>query len=386
MVTETADGTLVAITREASGELLRSTRAPGADWVAGDVFAEPGGLAMGYVEAVQVTPDGAGWLAYHTRDDADPDDFEGVRVVRWDPSGSSEQLGTINDAWTTVAMRADGDGDVLLTYGQRGGYPLTALYGNVDDGLAFLDVPTWTGGQRPHQWVLGPDDDVLLVSREGRRLRAVELSPGEPAATTDLGRVGGSLTDQVAAAISPSGVQYAAWTTARKGAPKVVRVARRSPGGAWRPGRVVDRVGKRARPQHSLAVRATASGAYLAWAQPARAGAKIRGALVRRNRPVARQAVAGSRAVGDLSRPRFVLDVTPRGRLLVGWTRVAGTTRTASAALGRVRGKPTVARLFEVDGVPVPVVLLRRAGEATVVGGTPSSSADVHTMRSVSTD
>ncbi|CAN5392553.1 hypothetical protein BH09ACT12_BH09ACT12_21060 [soil metagenome] len=380
-VTETADGTLVAITLEASGEFLRSSRAPGGDWVPGGAFTDPDGRTITYVQAFRVTPDGAGWFAYRTRNSDD------VSVVRWDPSGASEQVGAISDSWTTVDMAVDADGDVLLTYGQRGGYPLSALYGNAVDGLAFLDVPSWTGGQRPHQWVLGPDDDVLLVSRFGRRLRAVDLRPGRDAKTTGLGRTGGHLTDQVVAAISPSGVQYAAWTTVREGKPRVVRLARRSPDGGWRPSRVVGLGGARSKPQKSLMVSTTSHGAYLAWVQPGSGGSKIRGALVRRGKPVKGQAVAGSRAVGDLARPRLALDVAPGGRLLIAWTRVKNGDRTAAAALGRVRGKvPVTRRLFGVDGVNVPLALLRREGQATVVGGSSATTTDGRVSLSAATD
>ncbi len=379
-VAETADGTLVAVTRDVAGDFRRSARAPGENWVPGDVFEDPDGLTIKYVEAVAVTRDGAGWLAYSVNGSSD------VRVVRWAPDGTSEVTGGIIDPWTTVDMTVDAEGDVLLTYGQRGGYPLSAIYGNAVDGLDSLAVPTWTGGQRPHQWVLGQGDDVMLVSRFGSRLRTVDVGPNGDGKTRELGRPGAGLTDQVAAAIAPSGVQYVAWTTAIKGGPSTVRLARRPPSGTWRPGRIVDRRGERSRPQRSLAIRTTAGGAYLAWVQPGTGGSEIRGALVRRQRPVLAQAVAGPRVVGNFGGRRLALDVGQRGRLLVAWTQVGESGRRVAVALGRVRGKPAVARLFAVDTVDAPVALLRAAGEATVAGSSASTTTSGPAVQSASTD
>lgn len=381
---ETSGGTLVAITRDAGGDFRRSVRAPGADWVPGGVFVDPDGFALKYVQDVAVTPDGAGWLAY-SFDDAEADS-DIVRVVRWAPDGTSEVLGGIYEPWTTVDMMVDSESDVLLTYGERGGAPLAALYGNAVDGLDPLVVPSWTGGQRPHQWVLGPGDDVLLVSRFGRQLRTVDVGPSGDGKTRKLNRPGAGLTDEVAAAVAPSGAAYVAWTTSPKGRPSILHLARRAPDGAWKRDRVVDRRGKRSQPQRSLAIRTTGSGAYLAWVQPGKAGSKIRGAFVRRQRPVLAQAVAGRRAVGDFGKLQLALDVGRGGRLLVAWTQVTGSDRRVAVALGRVRGNPTTSRLFGVARLNPPLALLRAAGEATVAGSSPSTTTSGRVLLSASTD
>ena len=378
-VAETADGTLVGVTRDAAGDFRRSARAPGEEWVPGGVFVDPDGFTIKYVQAIAVTRDGAGWLAYSVGGSSD------VRVVRWAPNGISEEIGVIVDPWTTVDMTVDTEGDVLLTYGERGGYPLSAMYGNAVGGLESLDVPSWTGSQRPHQWVLGPGDDVMLASRFGSRLRTVDVGPDGDGKTREVRRPGAGLRGQVAAAIAPSGVQYVAWTTAPEGGPRIVHMARRQPGGAWLPDRVVDRRGERSQPQKSLVVRTTAGGAYLAWVQPGKRGSEIRGALVRRQRPVLAQTVAGPRVLEDFRRS-LAVEVGQRGRLLVAWTLVGERGRTVAAALGQVRGKPAVARLFAVDSVKTPVALLRAAGEATVTGGSASTTTDGRVVRSLSTD
>lgn len=165
-----------------------------------------------------------------------------------------------------------------------------------------------------------------------------------------------------------------------------MRLARRTLDGAWKRGRVVDRRGKRSQPQHSLALRTTASGAYLAWVQPGKGGSKIRGALVRWQRPVLHQAVAGRRAVGDFANLRLALAVGRGGRLLVAWTAATGSDRWIVVALGRVRGKPTVSRLFGVARLDPPLALLRTAGEATVAGSSPSTTTSGPAVLSVSTD
>jgi hypothetical protein len=378
-VAETADGTLVGVVRDAAGDFHRSTRAPGDEWVPGGVFVDPDGFTIRYVQAVAVTGDGAGWLAYSVDGSSD------VRVVRWDPNDTTEEIGVVADPWTTVDMTVDAEGDVLLTYGERGGYPLSAMYGNAVDGLDPLNVPSWTGSQRPHQWVLGPGDDVMLVSRFGSRLRTVDVGPDGDGKTRELHRPGAGLTNQVAAAIAPSGVQYVAWTTAPDGGPRTVHMARRQPGDAWLPGRVVDQRGERSQRQKSLVVRTTAGGAYLAWVQPGKHGSEIRGALVSRQRPVLAQAVAGPRVLGNF-RGRLVIDVGQRGRLLVAWTQVGERGRRVAVALGQVRGHPAVTRLFGVDAVKRPVALLRAADEATVVGSSPSTTASGPVVRSASTD
>ena len=97
------------------------------------------------------------------------------------------------------------------------------------------------------------------------------------------------------------------------------------------------------------------------------------------------QAVAGPRVLGEF-RGRLVIDVGQRGRLLVAWTQVGESGRRVAVALGQVRGKPAVARLFGVDAVKTPVALLRSAGEATVAGSSPSTTADGSVVRSASTD
>ena len=378
-VAETADGTLVAITRDAAGDFRRSSRAPGQDWLPDGVFVDPDGFTIKYVQAVGVSRDGAGWLAYSVRRSGD------VRVVRWAPDGSTEKMGRIIDPWTTVDMAIDAEGDVLLTYGERGGYPLSAMYGNAVDGLVSLDVPDWTGGQRPHQWVLGPGADVMLASRFGSRLRTVDVGPDGDGKTLELRRSGAGLTNQVAAAMAPSGVQYVAWTTSPEGRPSTVHMARRVPGGRWLPGRVVDRQSESSQRQQSLVIRTTAGGAYLAWVQPGKGGSEIRGALVRRHRPVLAQAVAGPRLIGHFS-GHLALDVSQRGRLLVAWNQVDQSGRTVAVALGQVRGKPAATRLFGVVNAGAPLALLRAAGEATVAGTSPSATASGLVVRSASTD
>ena len=107
-VAETADGTLVAITRDAAGDFRRSSRAPGQDWLPDGVFVDPDGFTIKYVQAVGVSRDGAGWLAYSVHRSGD------VRVVRWAPDGTTEKMGRIMDPWTTVDMAIDAEGDVLL--------------------------------------------------------------------------------------------------------------------------------------------------------------------------------------------------------------------------------------------------------------------------------
>ena len=378
-VAETAEGTLVAVTREATGDFRRSSRAPGEDWVPGGVFTDPDGRTLKYVQAIAVTRDGAAWLAYSV------DGSSRVRVVRWDPDGTSEEIGGIVNPWTIVNMMVDAEGDVLLTYGQRGGYPLSAMYGNAVDGLDSLDVPSWTGGQRPHQWVLGPGDDVMLASRFGSKLRTVDVGPDGDGKTRTLDRPGGAFSNEIAAAIAPSGEQYVAWTTAPDGKPRTVRMARRLPGGAWLPRRVVDRQDATSQRQQSLVMRTTAGGAYLGWVQPGTDGSQIRGALVRRQRPVLAQAVAGPRVIGSFN-GSLALDVGQRGRLLVAWTQLGENGRRVAVALGRVRGKPTVARLFGVAKAGPPVALLRAAGEATVAGGSRSTTTDGPVVQSASTD
>ena len=259
------------------------------------------------------------------------------------------------------------------------------MYGNAVDGLVSLDVPDWTGGQRPHQWVLGPGDDVMLASRFGSRLRTVDVGPDGDGKTLELRRSGAGLTNQVAAAMAPSGVQYVAWTTSPEGRPRTVHMARRVPGGRWLPGRVVDRQSESSQRQQSLVIRTTAGGAYLAWVQPGKGGSQIRGALVRRHRPVLAQAVAGPRLIGHFS-GHLVLDVSQRGRLLVAWNQLDQSGRTVAVALGKVRGKPATTRLFGVVNAGAPVALLRAAGEATVAGTSPSATASGPVVRSASTD
>lgn len=374
---ETADGTLVAITNDTTGGLRRSSRAPGGDWVPGGVFTDPDGYTPDYVHAAVVAKDGAAWLQYSV----EIDDELYVRVVRWAPDGTSEVRADIYEPWTGVGLAIDADDDVLVTYAGRGGQPLVGLYGDATQGLERLDVPVWAADHRPHRWVLGPQDDVMLASRHGSRLVTVDVGPDGDHRTRKVRRPG-ALTLELAATIAPSGASYLAWTTSSPGASKIVHLARRAPGGAWRPGRVVDAQDRGSKPQRSLEIRTTAGGAHLAWVQPGK-GPTIRGALVRRRHPVATQRVAGPRAVGDLGPTRFAIEVSSRGRLLVAWTRAREIGAQVVVAEGRVRGRPTITRLFDVDSVRAPIALLRRAGEATVVSRS-TSSGDV--VLSASTD
>ena len=387
---ETADGTVVAITRGSDGEFRRSLRSPGGDWLPDGVFEDPDGLELGYVEAVAVTRDSAGWFVYSVAGSSD------VRVVRWAPDGARAVVGGIVDPWTTVDMVVDDEGDVLLTYGQRGGYPLSAIYGNAADGLASLDIPSWTGEQRPHQWALGPGDDVMLASRFGSALRTVDVGRDGDSTTRTLDRRSGGLADEVVAAISPSGTQYVAWTTAPEDGPRTVHLARRPPDGAWLGGRVVARRGESSLRQRSLEVRPTRGGAYLAWIQQLRSGSptrdafRIRGALVRSGRAVLAHDVAGPReAGGPEGLSDLAMQVGQRGRLLVAWTARKLGRSVVNAARGRLRAAPVTTPLFEMDAFREPVVLLRAAGEATVAGTSPSDSffttGDV-VLRSSSTD
>lgn len=377
---ETADGTLIALVDDAAGGLRRSSRAPGSDWVPGGFFTDPDGYTPTYRSSVVVARDGAAWLAYRV----EIDDESYVRVVRWAPDGTTTVFRDIYEPWSSVGLAVDDDNDVLVTYAGRGGYPLLALYGDASSGLDPLDVPDWSAEHRPHRWVLGPDDDVMLASRVGRSLRTVDVGPDGDHKTRVL-RKPGALTDELSATIAPSGMQYVSWTTASKGKAKTVHVARRSLTGNWKPDRVVDVRGRRSMPQKSLGIRTTARGAYVAWVQPGK-GSTISGALVRRGRPVVAQRVAGPRVVGDLGSNRFAIKVSPQGRLLVAWTRAQDSGGQVVVADGRVRGKPAVTPLFAVDSAKEPVALLRRAGEATVVSRSPSTTDDGPVVRSSSTD
>ena len=377
---ETADGTLVAVVDDAAGGFRRSSRAPGSDWVPGGVFSDPDGYTPTYVSSVVVARDGAAWFAYHV----EIDDESYVRVVRWAPDGTAATYRDIYEPWSTVGLSVDDDSDVLVTYADRGGYPLLALYGDASSGLAPLDVPSWSAAHRPHRWVLGPDDDVMLASRVGRSLRTVDVGPDGDHTTREVRRPG-ALTDELAATIAPSGTQYISWTTASKGSASTVHVARRSSAGAWKPDRVVDVRGRRSKPQRALGIRTTAGGAYVAWVQEG-TGSTIRGALVRRGHSVVAQQVAGTRAVGDPGRNRFAIDVSSRGRLLVAWTRAQESGGQVVVADGRVRGKPAVTPLFAVDAAREPVALLRLAGEATVVSRSTSTTGAGRVVRSSSTD
>ncbi|MGA8846653.1 MAG: hypothetical protein WB471_08600, partial [Nocardioides sp.] len=358
---ETADGTLVAIVDYLAGGLRRSSRAPGADWVPGGTFSDPDGYVPTYSSAAVVATDGAAWLAYRVR----IDDEDYVRVARWAPDGTSKTYWDIYEPWSIVDLAVDEDNDVLVTYAGRGGEPLLALYGDGTDGLERLDVPSWSADHRPHRWVLGPQEDVMLVSRFGSRLRTVDVGPDGDRRTRELPG-SGALTDELTATIAPSGTAYLAWTTASRRATRVVHVAKRTPGESWSPDRVVDVRGRGSEPQRSLEIRSTDDGAYLAWVQSGK-GSTIRGALVRSGQPVAAQHVAGARAVGDLGTTRFAIEVSSRGQLLVAWSRAREGGGQVVVAAGRVRGEPTVARLFDVDSVREPIALLRRTGEASVV-------------------
>ncbi len=381
------DGSTVVI-HELAGAFWQSSREPGGDWSEPQRI-EPPDASINGLGSAAVSPAGTVWLTYSVGTQGG-DEAHVVRMSGDQP----ETVLTVSSNESAGSLTVDREGDVLFRV--QGNSREGAWYGDQDSTtLTRLAPRTRFFSFQPHAWALGPGDRVAraALDYDEDRIEVRRVLPGAaraPVVKRWRAPTHGidHLYAEVRLAWRADGSQVVAWSEpdGRPGRRDVVRLARRAPGAKWGAALVVGRSRPDSSdPAYELRLSLTATGAYVAWAQPGLEidDLRIVGYFVRPRREPERQLVAEQ--VGDDVGHGFTVDTDATGRLLVVWDNAtSGSEHTTEVAQGRVRGELMRQPLFtdaESRG------LLRPGGEATVIARVQSPTGpDDEQLVSRSTD